>query len=66
MVRAAFSYVKKKLGKVPTTLPVLARHKWIFRGAAAYDFALEKSRLVDSKLKSLASIKAATLIGCPF
>ena len=66
MVRAAFSYVKKQLGKVPTPLPVLARHPWIFRGAAAFDFGLQKARLVDSKLKSLASIKAATLIGCPF
>ena len=66
MVRAAFSYVKKKLGKLPTPVPVLARHAWIFRGSSAFEFALEKASLVDPKLKSLASIKAATLIGCPF
>jgi len=30
------------------------------------EFAFQRSRLVDGKLKALASIKAATLIGCPF
>jgi hypothetical protein len=66
MTRAAFSYVKKRLSKVPTPMKVIARHPWIFRGYSAFEFALEKSRQVEPKLKSLASIKAATLVGCPF
>ena len=66
MMRAAFSYVKKRLSKVPTPMKVIARHPWIFRGYSAFEFALEKSRQVEPKLKSLASIKAATLVGCPF
>ena len=47
-------------------MKVIARHPWIFRGYSAFEFALEKSRQVEPKLKSLASIKAATLVGCPF
>jgi hypothetical protein len=64
--RLAYRYAKKRLGRVPTPMAVMANHPWIFRGYGAYEFATEKSRLVEPKLKTLASIKAATLVGCPF
>ena len=57
---------KRRIGKVPTPMTVMAYHPSIFRGYGAFEFAIERSKLVEPKLKALASIKAATLIGCPF
>lgn len=34
------------------------------RGWGAFELALERSRLVESKLKALAKIKTAMLVGC--
>jgi len=65
-VKLAYWFSKKRVGKVVEPLAVAAHHPWIFRGYGAYEFALERARLVDAKLKALASIKAAMLIGCPF
>ncbi len=64
--RFAYWYARRGFGKIPEPLTVVAHHPWLSRGYAAMEFALQRSRLVDEKLKALASIKAATLIGCPF
>ena len=65
-VRLAYWLSKKRVGKVVEPLAVSAHHPWILRGYGAYELALERAHLVEGKLKALASIKAATLIGCPF
>ncbi len=66
MTRFSYRYAKRRLGKVPTPLTIVAHSPWIFRGYGAFEFSLERASSVDHKLKALASIKAATLIGCPF
>jgi hypothetical protein len=65
-VRLAYWFSRKRVGKVVEPLAVSAHHPWIFRGYGAYEFALERAHFVEGKLKALASIKAATLVGCPF
>ncbi len=64
--RFAYWYARRRMGKVPEPMTVMARHPWIFRGYGAYEYALEHSSRLDPKIKALASLKAATLIGCPF
>lgn len=64
--RMAYRYAKKRLGAIPTPMAVIANHPWVFRGYGAYEFTTERSKLVEPKLKALASIKTATLVGCPF
>ncbi len=66
LVRFAYRMARKRYGKVPEPLTVIAHHPWLPRGYGAFEMALERSRLVDKRLKALVSIKAATLIGCPF
>jgi hypothetical protein len=65
-VRFAYWLAKRRLGKVPEPINITAHHPWIFRGYGAYEMTLERARLVDARLKTLASLKAAALIGCPF
>lgn len=57
---------KRRLGQVPEPVTIRAHHNWISFGAAMYEFANENARQVEAKLKFLAQIKAATMIGCPF
>lgn len=64
---ASFAYwlARRRLGKVPESLTLVAHHPWLFRGYGLFELALERSRLVETRLKNLAFIKVAMLIGCP-
>jgi len=66
LVRLAYWYAGRRLKQVPEPMTVLAHHPRIFRGYCFYELGLDRSRLVEARLKSLAQIKVATLIGCPF
>ncbi len=64
--RFAYWMARRRVGKVPEPITLVAHHRRLFRGYAFFELALDKSRLVDTRLKMLAQIKAAALIGCPF
>jgi hypothetical protein len=66
VVRLVYRLARRMVGKVPEPMTVAAHHGGIFRAAAGYEFFLGRARLVDARLKALASIKAAALVGCPF
>ncbi|HEX9759760.1 MAG TPA: hypothetical protein VGA40_02520 [Candidatus Acidoferrales bacterium] len=66
LARTIFGMARKRLGQVPEPMTVTAHHAKLFKGYVAMEFALDKSRLVDARLKLLAEIKVSTLIGCPF
>lgn len=66
MVRLAYWFSKRMVGKVVEPAMIIAHHPWIFRAYGAYEFMLGRARLVDERLKALASLKAAALVGCPF
>jgi hypothetical protein len=66
LARFAYRLSHKRFGKVAEPLAVAAHHAEIFRAYGGYEYFLARARLVDHRLKTLASIKAATLIGCPF
>ena len=66
LLRFAYRVARRMVGKVPAPLTVAAHHGWVFRGYSAYEFAIGRARLIDRRLKILAEIKAAALIGCPF
>ena len=66
LARLVYWFARRRVGKVPEPLTVYTRHTWLLQGYGAFEFALERSRLVEERLKLLAQIKAATLIGCPF
>ena len=66
LVRFAYWFSRRRYGQVPAPLTVIAHHPWLFRGYGAFEFAFDRSHLVDGRLKLLAQIKAAALIGCPF
>ncbi|MFI5394699.1 MAG: hypothetical protein ACHQ9S_04130 [Candidatus Binatia bacterium] len=64
--RFAYWYSNRRFGKIAEPLTIAAHHRQIFQAYGAYEFMLDRARSVDARLKALASLKAAALIGCPF
>jgi len=66
LVRLAYWMSRRMLGKVVEPLTVAAHNPWVFRAYGGFEWAMRKATRVDDKLKALAQIKSATLVGCPF
>lgn len=55
-----------RYGRVPTPLTALAHCPDIVETLTRLSGALASSRLVESRLKTLACLRAAQVAGCPF
>ena len=64
--RLVYRLARRRLGKLPEPLTVVSHHSTLTKGYVAFELAFDHARLVENKLKILAQIKAAALIGCPF
>jgi hypothetical protein len=65
-VRLVYFFTRRRLGHVILPLRVTAHHGRIFWGYTQMEGAQMSSNLVDAKLKGLAELRVATLVGCPF
>jgi hypothetical protein len=66
VVRIVYRMAKRMFGQVPEPLAVNAHNGAIFRATVGYEYFLGKAKRVDGRLKALAALKAAALVGCPF
>src|SRR5437879_1983599 len=66
LVRLFYWLTKRKLGKVVMPVQITSHHPRILWGYGQMEQAFLGSRLVETSLKNLAQLRAATLIGCPF
>ena len=64
--RFAYWFSERHLGKVADPLTVMAHHAWVSFGAGMFELAGQRAKLVKLRLKELAQVKAATMVGCPF
>jgi alkylhydroperoxidase family enzyme len=64
--RIVYALTKRKLGRVVTPVTVTAHHPQILWGYGQMEQSLLSSHRLDTGLKDLASLRVATLIGCPF
>jgi len=55
---------KRDYGELPDPLLVTAHHPGILRGYGIFEWETGRAHAVDAKLKDLAAIKAAALVGC--
>ena len=71
-LRLVYAYVKRKVAKIagrgalPEPIRITAHHRRLLRATAHMEMGQEAARSVPMRLKSLASIQAARLVGCPF
>ena len=65
-VRIVYWLTRRRLGRIIMPIQVTAHHAKIFWGYLQMEQSQLGARLVDHKLKGLAELRVATLIGCPF
>lgn len=65
-VGLVYHFSTRRLGRLIAPLQVTAHHGSIFWGYTQMERAQMASKLVDAKLKDLAELRVATLVGCPF
>jgi hypothetical protein len=64
--RFAAWFSKRKLGKVPGPLRVVAHSSAALQAMGGFEFAFERFKKVEPRLVSLAVLRTATLVGCAF
>lgn len=62
--RFEYRVSRRRFGEVAEPLTVMAHHPRLLLGYGVFELAFERSRLVEDHLKSLAVLKAATMVGC--
>jgi hypothetical protein len=65
-VRFIFALTRRRLGRVIMPIQVTAHHPQVFWGYVQMERSQMGARLVDHKLKGLADLRVATLVGCAF
>ncbi|HKI26176.1 MAG TPA: hypothetical protein VKA07_07615 [Candidatus Sulfotelmatobacter sp.] len=65
-VKLVYGKTRRRLGRVIMPIQVTAHHAKIFWGYVQMERSQMGSLLVDSRLKELAQLRVATLVGCPF
>ena len=71
-LRLMYWLVQRKMGKLTgrnrliEPIKIAAHHPRLLKALGQMEMGQEAARSVPAALKSLASIKAATLVGCPF
>ena len=65
-VGIVYSLTQRRLGRVIMPVQVTAQHPKILWGYGQMEQTQMSSKLVDHKLKGLAELRVATLVGCPF
>ena len=66
LTRFAYWMTKRRLGRVVLPLKIAAHHPRLLLATGQMEMGQHAAHSVDAKLKALASIKAALMIGCPF
>ncbi len=61
-----YSLTRRKVGRVVMPVQVTAHHAKILWGYGQMQQSFLSSKLVDARLKGLAQLRVATLVGCPF
>ena len=65
-VGVVYWLTRRRLGHVVMPVQVTAHHPNILWGYGQMEQSQLTSKLVDHKLKGLAELRVATLVGCPF
>ena len=64
--RIVYWFAKRNLGHVPSGMKILAYYPRLLRQHVRMNMLMQRKGELPSKLKRLAMLKTAMLIGCPF
>lgn len=66
LARIAYAVSKRRFGKVPEPLTVWAHHRGVMMATIRHESAVARWKALDRTCKSLAVIRSAQVIGCPW
>ena len=66
VTRGVYQGAKRMVGRVPDPLRIMAHSKSVMWAAGLFEIAAGRGHSVPARLKALAGIKAAALVGCVF
>lgn len=66
LVRFTAWYSRRMMGRVPDPVAVMAHHPLVLGGYGGLELALERSHAVEERVRGLAELKTAALVGCEF
>jgi hypothetical protein len=66
LTRILFWFARHKLGNVPSGMRVRALYPKLLRNSARMDLLIAAKGDVPKRLKELAQLKVAAMVGCPF
>ncbi|MCH9682986.1 MAG: hypothetical protein K0V04_16235 [Deltaproteobacteria bacterium] len=64
--KLVYAITRRKLGHVPAPVKVLHANTGLLMGVGAFETALERAHRVPDRIKSLAQLRVANRVGCPF
>lgn len=64
--RFIYWMTKRKLGRLILPSKIMAHQRRLLSSVGQMEMGQQALKKVDAKLKALASIKAALMVGCPF
>lgn len=65
-IRMVYWFARRRFGRVPKPLAIMAYSRPVLAAAAGYELAAERTSFLSKRLQALAEIKTATLVGCRF
>jgi hypothetical protein len=66
LTRAIFAGVRRKAGEVSEGFRLAGLNPRVLLGWSLFEAAIDSERQLDAKLRKLAEIKTAAMVGCPF
>jgi AhpD family alkylhydroperoxidase len=66
LTRIAYRTARKRFGQVPEPLTVWAHHRGVMLGVAGFEESVKRWSKLDRTCKSLAVLRSAQVIGCPW
>jgi AhpD family alkylhydroperoxidase len=64
--RFVYWLAKRRFGRVPVPLAIMAYSNKVLQAVGGYEMAAEKTRAIAPRLKALAELKTASIVGCRF
>ncbi|MEM6957782.1 MAG: carboxymuconolactone decarboxylase family protein [Myxococcota bacterium] len=65
-VRLFYWLCGRRLGRVPASIGIMAHHPGVLRSYGLFEVSAERSHALDPRLKALANLRAAMVVGCRF
>jgi AhpD family alkylhydroperoxidase len=66
LTRIAYRVSRRRFGQVPEPLTVWAHHRGVMLSTIRHESSIARWRALDSTCKSLAVLRSAQVIGCPW